>query len=243
MEQIKARTPFALLAAVLLAALLSLAACSSPSAASSDSSEPSELPPQSSEAAASYTTAVDDSDPYGAGTHHAVMTIEGYGPVTIELDADEAPVTVANFCKLADEGFYDGLNFYRFVDEFCMQGGSSNNSATPADDGLTPIVGEFALNGVDNALADDFKKGTVAMARSSNPNSADSTFFITLDTNSGVSQSLNGQYAAFGTIDADGMAVIDQVVADYLPNVTDVQMGSIDDESQQAKIESIRIVD
>lgn len=241
MEQIKAKTPFALLMAALLAAVLSLAACgSSPSA---ESSEASELPPQSSEAAASYITTVDDSDPYGSGIHHAVMTIEGYGPVTIELDADEAPVTVANFCKLAGEGFYDGLNFYRFAEDFCMQGGSSNNSASPADDGLTPIIGEFSLNGVDNALADDFKKGTVAMARNSNPNSAGSTFFVTLDTSSGVSQSLNGQYAAFGTIDADGMAVIDQVVADYLPNVTDVQMGSIDDESQQAKIESIRIVD
>ncbi len=242
MEQIQKKSLFAVLAAALLAGALALAGCSSSSTAAS-SSEASDLPPQPSEAGTSYTTAVDSSDPYGKGTHHAVMTIEGYGPVTIELDADAAPVTVANFCKLADDGFYDGLNFYRFVDGFCMQGGSSNNSASPADDGLTPIIGEFSLNGVQNPLADDFKKGTVAMARNSNPNSAGSTFFVTLDTSSGVSQSLNGQYAAFGTIDADGMAVIDQVVADYLPNVVDVQMGSIDDESQQAKIESIRIVD
>lgn len=189
------------------------------------------------------TSKTEASGPYGSGIHHVEMTVEGYAPVTIELNADEAPVTVANFCQLAEEGFYDGLNFYRFVDGFCMQGGSSNNSAAVVDDGLNPIVGEFADNGVSNALADRFDKGTVAMARSNDPNSAKSTFFITLGSNEQVGLSLDGKYAAFGTISAEDMQVIDQIVADYLPNVTDSQMGVIADESQQAKITSMKVID
>ena len=152
-------------------------------------------------------------------------------------------MSVSNFCKLANEGFYDGLTFYRFVDGFCMQGGSSNNSAAAADDGLTPIVGEFSQNGIQNKLADNFTKGTVAMARNSNPNSATSTFFVTLGSGSSVGASLNGMYAAFGTIDEAGMATVDKIVADYLPNVTDKSMGAIADEGDQARITSIKVSD
>ena len=169
--------------------------------------------------------------------------MEGYDPITIELNADEAPASVANFCELAQSGYYDGLTFYRFVDKFCMQGGTKGNSSSGQDESLSSIVGEFSQNGYENDLADDFKKGTVAMARRSDPDSAKSTFFVTLDTSENVSMSLNGQYAAFGTIGEQGMATVDKIVADHLPSVANPQSGEIADEAKQAKIVSIKVVD
>ena len=175
------------------------------------------------------------------GIHHVQMTVEGYDPVTIELDADAAPITVTNFVNLVNDGYYNGLTFYRFVEDFCMQGGTAGNSASGTDN-LTPIVGEFSSNGYNNPLADDFHEGVVAMARTSVKDSATSTFFITLGPVSMVGPSLDGEYAAFGIIDADGMTIINQIVADYLPYATG-NMGVISDEAEQAKIESITVID
>ena len=191
-----------------------------------------------------YVDSVAKDDKYGKGKHHATLTVDGYDPIKIELDADQAPVTVSNFCRLADQKFYDGLTFYRFQEGFCMQGGSSNNGTAIVEDGLMPILGEFAQNGVKNKLADGFEKGTVAMARSGDPNSATSTFFVTLDSGDTVSMSLDGAYAAFGTIDKDGMKVIDQITKDYLKSVDDPSgMGVINEVDNQAKIKSIVIDD
>ena len=214
---------------------------SSSSSKASSSSSSSKSASSSASASTSYVSKAEADDPYATGTHHAVVTVEGYDPFTIELDADAAPVSVSNFCKLANSGYYDGKTFYRFVDGFCMQGGTLGNSASGNDPSLSQIIGEFASNGVDNPLASDFKKGVVAMARSSAPNSASSTFFVTLGSGSSVSASLNDQYAAFGTIDDAGMAIVDAIVADYLPNVTEPSMGAIADESKQAKITSIKV--
>lgn len=177
------------------------------------------------------------------GTHHAIIQVEGYDPITVELDADAAPITVTNFANLADDGYYNGLNFYRIVDDFCLQGGSAGNSASGSDPLLQSIKGEFSSNGVDNPLADKFDRGTVAMARTSAPDSATSTFFVTLGDNDAVGAALDGKYAAFGTINEEGMAVIDAIVADYLANVDDQQMGTISDEAKQAKIVSIQMID
>ena len=125
-----------------------------------------------------------------------------------------------------------------------MQGGSSNNGSAIVEDGLLPIKGEFSTNSVKNKLADNFKKGTIAMARSGDPNSATSTFFVTLDNSDMVSQSLNGNYAAFGTIDENGMKVVDKIVSDYLDAVDDASgMGMIQDIDNQAKITSIVVDD
>lgn len=174
-------------------------------------------------------------------TATATVTVEGYDPFTISLYGEEAPLTVENFTNLANQGFYDGLTFYRFVKDFCMQGGSSNNSAAMVNDGLSSIKGEFSSNGVNNALADHFTKGVVAMARSSQPDSATSTFFVTLGSGTSVSRSLNGSYAAFGYIDDAGMAIVDSIVADYLGNVNDASSGSITSVDKQAKIASITV--
>lgn len=59
---------------------------------------------------------------YQAGLHHAEIQVEGYGTIAMELDADTAPITVENFCKLAKDGFYDGLTFHRIMDGFMIQG-------------------------------------------------------------------------------------------------------------------------
>lgn len=177
---------------------------------------------------------------YASGTWYAKVKVKGYDEFTIELDADAAPVTVNNFCKLADNGFYDGLAFYRVVEGFCLQGGSAGNTAASGGDGLAPIVGEFAENGVNNPLADDFEKGTVAMARTNDPNSATSTFFITLGSDTAVKQSLNGLYAAFGTIDKAGMKTVDKIVASCVDKA-DADMGILSDEADMPVIESIEI--
>ena len=178
-----------------------------------------------------------------SGTHHVQLTVDGYDPITIEVNADAAPITATNFINLVNDGYYDGLAFYRIVDGFCLQGGTLGNTASGADPSLDPIDGEFSDNGYDNSLADDFTKGTVAMARTSDPNSATSTFFVTLDDNSSVDASLNGQYAAFGMVDEAGMATIDKIVSDYISNVDDEAMGTISDENQMPIISSITQVD
>ena len=117
-----------------------------------------------------------------AGKHHVTMEVEGYSPVTIELDGDAAPETVQNFLDLVGKGYYNGKSFYRVVDNFCLQGGAGGQGDSKAE----TIVGEFSSNGHDNKLADHFDVGTVAMARSSNPDSASTEFFVTLGDNNAV---------------------------------------------------------
>lgn len=176
-----------------------------------------------------------------SGIHHASVTVEGFEPFTIELNADEAPISVTNFVNLAKDGYYDGLTFYRIQDDFCMQGGTKGNTASGNDPSLKPIKGEFSANGIDNQMADDFQRGTVAMARTSQPDSATSTFFVTLS--SSYVSSLNGNYAAFGTIDAAGMDIVDSIVEKFAPFADQGDMGIITDASNQPVISSITIVD
>ncbi len=152
----------------------------------------------------------------------ATMEVEGFGTVKMELYPDQAPETVANFVKLANNGFYDGLTFHRIMKDFMIQGGDKNGdgsgSATLDDlnkDGNTSeytIKGEFLQNNVKNTLK--FEEGLVAMARSDytsysstlteeSYNSGSSQFFIMTAKNS----SLNGQYAGFGKV-IEGMDVV-----------------------------------
>lgn len=178
-----------------------------------------------------------------SGTHHVTLQVAGYDPITIELDADAAPQTVTNFVDLVQNGYYDGKTFYRIVEDFCLQGGTLGNSASGNDPALENIQGEFSGNGVENPLAEEFGRGTVAMARTNMPDSATSTFFVTLGDNDQVGASLDGKYAAFGTISETDMAIIDAIVADYIANVDDPQMGAISSEADQPVIESITFVD
>lgn len=225
--------------------LVVLAGCDggtgSSSAASSASSTASSAS-SAAKAATSQTRQFTD-DELLSGTHHATLQVAGYDPITIELDADAAPQTVTNFVDLVQNGYYDGKTFYRIVDDFCLQGGTLGNNASGNDAALENIQGEFSGNGVENPLAEEFGRGTVAMARTNMPDSATSTFFVTLGDNDQVGASLDGKYAAFGTISETDMAIIDAIVADYIANVDDPQMGAISSEADQPVIESITFVD
>lgn len=136
------------------------------------------------------------------GSNTAVITVENYGKITVQLDPKQAPITVKNFKKLVHEKFYDGLTFHRIIQGFMIQGGDPNGDGTGGSDHT--IKGEFSANGVKNTLK--HKRGVISMARSSDYNSASSQFFIMQETNS----SLDGQYAAFGKV-TSGMDVVDKI--------------------------------
>ena len=145
------------------------------------------------------------SDAYSKGLHHAELQVEGYGTITMELDADTAPITVSNFCKLAKDGFYDGLTFHRIIDGFMIQGGDPEGNGSGGAD--QNIKGEFSQNGVENNIS--HVRGTVSMARSNDYNSASSQFFIVQSD----STFLDGQYAGFGHV-TSGMEIVDQICQD-----------------------------
>ena len=131
------------------------------------------------------------------------MEIEEFGTIKLELDSDAAPITVKNFVFLADMGFYDGLTFHRIIKNFMIQGGDPDHCGMGGSD--KNIKGEFAANGVNNPIS--HKRGVISMARSQNPNSASSQFFICHKD----STFLDGQYAAFGVV-TEGMDVVDAIV-------------------------------
>lgn len=135
-------------------------------------------------------------------TYTANIDIKDYGTITVELDPSAAPVTCANFVELANSGFYDGLTFHRIIEGFMMQGGDPKGDGTGGSE--HEIVGEFSSNGWDNPLS--HKRGTISMARSNDPNSASSQFFIVHED----STFLDPDYAAFGTV-TEGMDVVDAI--------------------------------
>jgi len=130
------------------------------------------------------------------------ITMENGGVMTLELDSAAAPITVANFEKLVNEGFYDGLTFHRIIEGFMIQGGDPEGTGMGGSD--ENIVGEFAMNGVMNNIS--HKRGVISMARAMDPNSASSQFFIC----HADSEFLDGQYAAFGHM-TDGFDVLDEL--------------------------------
>lgn len=175
-------------------------------------------------------TALDTSKELTGIHHHAGIDIKDYGSIEVELDADTAPITVTNFVKLAQDGFYDGLTFWRIIDGFMMQGGDPKGNGTGGAD--ETIKGEFSSNGVKNDIS--HVRGTISMARSSDPDSASSQFFIVQSD----STFLDGDYAAFGHV-TEGMDVVDQICKDAKP--TD-DNGTIKADEQPV-IESIQIKD
>ena len=164
------------------------------------------------------------------GKHHAKIKVKDYGTIEVELDGDTAPITVANFIKLVNEKFYDGLTFHRIMSGFMIQGGDPLGNGTGGSD--ETIKGEFSSNGVENNIA--HKRGVISMARSSDPDSASSQFFIMHQD----STYLDGEYADFGKV-TKGMKVVDKICEDATP--TDGN-GTIE-KADQPVIESIRMVD
>ena len=161
-----------------------------------------------------------------SGKHEVELVIKDYGTIEMELDADKAPITVTNFVNLVEEGFYDGLTFHRIIEDFMMQGGDPNGDG--AGGAEKTIKGEFSNNGVDNDLS--HTRGAVSMARSNDPDSASSQFFIVHQD----SQFLDGDYAVFGYV-TDGMDVVDKICESAEPTDNN---GTIPKE-QQPVIEKI----
>ncbi len=137
------------------------------------------------------------------------IEIEGFGTLSGELFPKDAPISVENFAKLANEGFYEGKNIHRIVEGFVLQGGSISGDGR-GNAGFS-IKGEFAENGVDNPLK--HVRGALSMARTMDPNSASTQFFIVLTER----PDLDGKYAAFGMID-QGMDIADKIVTDVPRN-------------------------
>ena len=119
-----------------------------------------------------------------------VITMENGKQIKLELYPDKAPQTVKNFEKLVNDGFYNGLCFHRVIEGFMIQGGCPLGTGTGGPGWR--IKGEFLANGVPNDLKHD--RGVISMARSIDPNSAGSQFFIMHQK----APHLDGQYAAFG---------------------------------------------
>lgn len=165
-----------------------------------------------------------------SGTHHAEIQVKDYGTITVELDADTAPITVTNFVNLAKDGFYDNLTFHRIMDGFMIQGGDPNGDGTGGAD--QTIKGEFSSNGVENEIS--HIRGTISMARAQDPDSASSQFFIVQED----SDYLDGNYAAFGHV-TSGMEIVDQICKD-VPVEDD--NGTVKAENQPV-IEKITITD
>ena len=134
----------------------------------------------------------------------AIIEINKFGTIKVELYKDVAPITVENFVKLANKGFYNGLTFHRVIKGFMIQGGCPKGNGTGGPGYC--IKGEFAANGVSNPLK--HTRGVISMARAMDPDSAGSQFFIMHQD----APYLDGQYAAFGKV-TEGIEVVDAIAS------------------------------
>jgi peptidyl-prolyl cis-trans isomerase B (cyclophilin B) len=173
-----------------------------------------EPPPPTEAARAATTTATttttatataESSEPAPGSLPLAVLRVQNFGEIRIELLPHRAPETVANFEKLADEGFYDGTTFHRVIPEFMIQGGDPNSKdRDPRNDGLGgpgyTIPDEF-----DGAL---HRRGALSMANTGRPGSGGSQFFVLVAD----APHLDGRHSVFGRV-VDGMDVVDRIVA------------------------------
>jgi len=142
----------------------------------------------------------------GANDKNPMVTIvmEDNSIIKIELYPEIAPNTVRNFVSLVQSGFYNGLIFHRVIPGFMVQGGDPEGTGTGGPG--YEISGEFSGNGFKNALKHE--RGVISMARSSEPNTGGSQFFIMVKDRS----DLDGQYATFGKV-TEGMAAVDKIVS------------------------------
>ena len=150
----------------------------------------------------------DQTEYYPEEDQMSLVTIStSAGDIHLELDADNAPITVANFLKLAEEGYYSGTIFHRIIEGFMVQGGGLDENMTPKPTNTDPIQNE-ANNGLKNA------RGSIAMARTMDPHSATGQFFINHKDNDFLNHTAETSqgwgYAVFGSV-IDGMDVVDKI--------------------------------
>ena len=165
------------------------------------------------------------------------IDVKKYGKIICALDPLYAPLTVANFLKLVDEGFYNGLTFHRMQVGFVLQGGCPNGNGSGS---TTPVKGEFAYNGVTNNMS--HKRGVLSMARRGDSYDSGSCQFFICHQN--AEASLDGQYTSFGYV-VEGIWVVD-AIAEYVQEnqytVMKDYMGSLYSQYQPV-IKSIKRID
>ncbi len=159
-----------------------------------------------------------------------VKITTSYGEIVIELDKENAPITTENFLSYVESGFYNETVFHRVISGFMIQGGGHLADMTPKDEKLDPIQNE-ANNGLKN------NRGTIAMARTANPHSASSQFFINHADNAFLNFRTNQVdegwgYAVFGQV-IEGMEVVDKIA--------DVETGSVGP-YQDVPVEAITVL-
>ena len=135
-----------------------------------------------------------------------VKLLTNFGEITLELNAEKAPITVANFLQYVDSGFYNGTIFHRVINGFMIQGGGFDGKMQQK------ATADEIKNEADNGLANDIY--TIAMARTSAPHSASSQFFINVGNNDFLNytapNSSGWGYCVFGKVTA-GMDVVDKI--------------------------------
>ena len=205
--------------------MLCLASCGSDQNNSAKAkNEPTNTPTQAKKAENSPVPVTGE---LSQGSCKVLFTMSDGQTFTVQCEPEYAPETVENFLSLVNSGFYDGLTFHRVLDNFVAQGGDPNGNGTGGSQ--TKIHGEFSENGfTQNTLT--HKRGSVAMARSSAPDSASSQFYICYTD----LPSLDGKYAVFGTV-TEGMEVIDSFLS--------ITRDSSGMPSTPITIESAKIVD
>ena len=166
------------------------------------------------------------------GKCYAILTVKDFGTVAIELLPEYAPKTVKHFIGVVAKGFYPGTTFHRILSDFMIQGGAPNDDSPS----VGTVVGEFFKNGHNNTLSHE--RGVISMARTNDPDSASSQFFIC----NADYPSLDGYYAAFGRV-VVGMDVVDAITDHGMKYTSYLQNGVIDDESKQPVIENMIIID
>ncbi len=165
----------------------------------------------------------------GTDPIYVEMYVRDYGKILLCLDPTVAPVTVKNFANLVNRGFYNGLDFHRVQSGFMIQGGMNMDAE------LQPIVGEFSSNGRPNSLS--HKRGVISMARTENPNSATSQFFIC----NADATFLDGNYASFGWV-VEGMDVVDEITKKTEPYANPYYSNVILEPEHRAVIKYMKIV-
>jgi len=155
-------------------------------------------------------------------THNVRIEMENGGIIELELYGNMAPITVENFIKLVEEGFYDGLIFHRVIEGFMIQCGDPTGTGMGGSD--ETIKGEFKLNGFNNPLS--HTRGVISMGRKGNSYDSASSHFFIMHKNY---PSLDGQYAAFGQV-TSGMEVVDAIAT----TATDASDRPIEDQVVKA---------
>ena len=163
-----------------------------------------------------FLSPTDQNEYYPEEDQMLVVTIStSAGDIHLELDANNAPITVANFLKLAEDGYYTGTIFHRIIEGFMVQGGGLDENMAPKPTNTDPIQNE-ANNGLKN------DRGSIAMARTMDPHSATGQFFINHKDNDFLNHTAETSqgwgYAVFGSV-IDGMDVVDQIALSITSNV------------------------